>query len=89
MSCHSFCRQRHAADGSLCRAIERIPLSRISQNQRTDARPVGPRPITTVSVNGSRDHGQLIRRTACWSYIVECEDPEETRTRPFSYFQKL
>ena len=39
------------------------------------------------SVNGSRDHGRLIRRTSCWSYVVECVDPEETGSRPFSYFQ--
>lgn len=39
------------------------------------------------SVNGSREHGRLIRRTSCWSYIAECEDPEETEARPFTYFQ--
>ena len=39
------------------------------------------------SVNGSREHGRLIRRTSCWSYIVECDDPEETGSRPFTYFQ--
>ena len=39
------------------------------------------------SVNGASEHGRLIRQTSCWSYIVECDDPEETQSRPFTYFQ--
>ena len=66
--------------------IERIPLSRIS---RTNAQMRGLWAATDhfSSVNGSREHGRLVRRTACWSYIVECDDPEDRGSRPFTYFQ--
>ena len=66
--------------------IDRIPLARIS---RTNDQMRGLWAATDhySSINGSREHGQLIRRTACWSYIVECDDPEEMKSRPFTYFQ--
>ena len=66
--------------------IDNIPLARISQ---TNAQMRGLWAATDhySSVNGSREHGRLIRRTSCWSYIVECSDPEETASRPFTYFQ--
>lgn len=66
--------------------IERIPLSRISQTNE-QMRGLWAATDHYSSVNGSRDHGRLIRRTSCWSYIVECDDPDETGSRPFSYFQ--
>ena len=66
--------------------IDNIPLASI---RRTDARMRGLWAATDhySPVNGSRDHGQAIRRTSCWSYIVECGDPERTESRPFAYFQ--
>ena len=66
--------------------IDNIPLARISQ---TNAQMRGLWAATDhySPINGSREHGRLIRRTSCWSYIVECDDPEETRSRPFIYFQ--
>ena len=66
--------------------IERIPLDRVSQTAK-EMRGLWAATDHYSSVNGSRDHGRLIRRTSCWSYIVECDDPEATRSRPFSYFQ--
>ena len=66
--------------------IDNIPLANIS---RTNAQMRGLWAATDYysSVNGSREHGRLIRRTSCWSYILECEGPEETGSRPFTYFQ--
>ena len=66
--------------------IDNIPLASI---RRTDAQMRGLWAATDhySPVNGSRDHGQAIRRTSCWSYIVECGDPERTESRPFTYFQ--
>lgn len=66
--------------------IEKIPLSRISQTNQ-QMRGLWAATDHYSSVNGSREHGQLIRRTSCWSYIVECHDPEDTQSRPFTYFQ--
>lgn len=75
------CRGRSTLPG-----IGNIPLAKIS---RTNAQMRGLWAATDhySSVNGSREHGRLIRRTSCWSYIVECDDPEETESRPFTYFQ--
>ena len=66
--------------------IDNIPLASI---RRTNAQMRGLWAATDhySPVNGSRDHGQAIRRTSCWSYIVECDDPERTAARPFTYFQ--
>ena len=66
--------------------IDNIPIASIS---RTNAQMRGLWAATDhySSVNGSREHGELIRRTSCWSYIVECDDPEETESHPFTYFQ--
>ena len=66
--------------------IDNIPLAAIS---RSNARMRGLWAATDhySAVNGSRAHGQAIRRTSCWSYIVECDDPERTELRPFAYFQ--
>ena len=66
--------------------IDNIPLARISQTNK-QMRGLWAATDHYSSVNGSREHGRLIRRTSCWSYIVECEDPEETASRPFTYFQ--
>lgn len=66
--------------------IDNLPITSIS---RTNAQMRGLWAATDYysSINGSREHGQLIRRTSCWSYIVECDDPEEAGSRPFTYFQ--
>ena len=66
--------------------IDNIPITSIS---RTNAQMRGLWAATDhySPVNGSREHGRLIRRTSCWSYIVECDDPEEAGSRPFTYFQ--
>ena len=66
--------------------IDNIPLDRISQTNR-QMRGLWAATDHYSSVNGSREHGRLIRRTSCWSYIVECDDPEDTDSRPFTYFQ--
>ena len=66
--------------------IDNIPLDRISQTDR-QMRGLWAATDHYSSVNGSREHGRLIRRTSCWSYIVECANPEETESRPFTYFQ--
>ncbi len=66
--------------------IDNIPLARISQTNE-QMRGLWAATDHYSSVNGSREHGRLIRRTSCWSYIVECDDPEETASRPFTYFQ--
>ena len=66
--------------------IDNIPLSRIS---RTNAhmRRLWAATDYFSPVNGSREHGRLVRQTSCWSYIVECDDPEDRDSRPFTYFQ--
>ena len=66
--------------------IDNIPLASI---KRTNAQMRGLWAATDYysSVNGSREHGRLVRQTSCWSYILECEDPEKTESRPFTYFQ--
>jgi hypothetical protein len=66
--------------------IDNIPIANVS---RTNAQMRGMWAATDhySPVNGSREHGRLVRRTSCWSYILECEDPEATRSRPFTYFQ--
>ena len=66
--------------------IDNIPLARISRTN-DEMRRMWAATDHYSSVNGSREHGRLIRRTSCWSYIVECDDPEETKSRPFTYFQ--
>ena len=66
--------------------IDNIPLDRISQTD-TQMRGLWAATDHYSAVNGSREHGRLIRRTSCWSYIVECANPEETESRPFTYFQ--
>ena len=66
--------------------IDNIPLADIS---RTHAQMRQLWAVTDYysGVNGSRRHGRLLRRVACRSYIVECDDPEEAGSRPFAYFQ--
>ena len=66
--------------------IDNIPLARISQTNE-QMRGLWAAADHCSSVNGSHEHGRLIRRTSCWSYIVKCNDPEETASRPFAYFQ--
>ncbi len=66
--------------------IDNIPLARISQTNE-QMRGLWAATDHYSSVNGSHEHGRLIRRTSCWSYIVKCNDPEETAARPFAYFQ--
>ena len=75
------CRGRLALPG-----IDRIPLPRVS---RTNAqmRQLWAATDYYSDVNGSREHGRLVRRASCWSYIVECENPDDTELRPFTYFQ--
>ena len=66
--------------------IDNIPIPRISlSNARM--RHLWAAADHFSSVNGSREHGRLIRETSCWSYIVECDDPENRDSRPFTYFQ--
>ena len=66
--------------------IDNIPLTRIS---RTNAQMQELWAVTDYysAINGSREHGRRLRRGACWSYILECDDPDDPATRPFAYFQ--
>ena len=66
--------------------IDNIPLADISQSN-AQMRGMWAATDHYSSINGSRAHGRLIRRTSCWSYIVECDDAEKTGARPFTYFQ--
>ena len=81
-----------AGGGQPCRGrltlpgIDRIPLARIKRSA-AQMRRLWAATDYYSEVNGSREHGRLIRRTSCWSYIVECGDPDDVRLRPFSYFQ--
>ena len=86
------CSRGDAAAGRPCRGrltlpgIDRIPLARVS---RTDAqmRRLWAATDYYSEINGSREHGRLVRRASCWSYIVECDNPDRVDSRPFSYFQ--
>ena len=75
------CRGRLALPG-----IDRIPLDRVS---RTNAqmRRLWAATDYYSQVNGSREHGRLVRRVSCWSYVAGCEDPDDVGSRPFAYFQ--
>lgn len=86
------CARGETATGRPCRGrltlpgIDRIPLARVS---RTDAqmRRLWAATDYYSEINGSREHGRLVRRASCWSYIVECNNPDRVGSRPFSYFQ--
>ena len=81
-----------ASTGQQCRGrltlpgINRIPLGRVSRTNR-QMRPLWAATDYYSEINGSREHGRLVRRVSCWSYLVECEDPDDIESRPFSYFQ--
>ena len=66
--------------------IDRIPLSRVS---RTNAqmRRLWAATDHYSAINGSREHGRQVRSVSCWSYIVECDDPDDVSSLPFTYFQ--
>lgn len=66
--------------------IDRIPLARVS---RTNAqmRQLWAATDYYSDINGSREHGRLVRRASCWSYITECENLDDVESRPFTYFQ--
>lgn len=75
------CRGRLALPG-----IDRIPLARVSRTS-AQMRRLWAATDYYSAVNGSREHGRLVRRISCWSYIVECDDPEDTASRPFTWLQ--
>ena len=66
--------------------IDRIPLARVS-TPNAQMRRLWAATDYYSAVNGSREHGRRVRRVSCWSYIVECEDPDDLSSRPFTYFQ--
>ena len=66
--------------------IDHIPLARVSI-PNAQMRRLWAATDYYSAVNGSREHGRRVRRASCWSYIVECEDPDDLNSRPFTYFQ--
>ena len=66
--------------------IDRIPLARVARSN-AEMRFMWAATDHYSEANGSREHGRLIRRTSCRAYIVECDDPDATRSRPFTYLQ--
>ena len=66
--------------------IDHVPLARVSRSN-AEMRFLWAATDHYSEANGSREHGRLIRRTSCRAYIVECDDPDATRSRPFTYLQ--